>query len=149
LPVHKQVILLLIKKNYQNALELMNTKNHEGLEKEYILAINGLLETGDKAFSQGDYVAAGRAFRRVLDSYPVEPLIREKVSRNMRQIKSSLATTADRLMDQGLQEYRRGWLESAISKWKVLLTFSPGHREAKKALDTAKVQLQALHNLND
>jgi len=53
------------------------------------------------------------------------------------------------MMEQGLEEYRRGSLESAIRKWKVLLTIRPGHQEAKKALDTATVQLQTLQGMKD
>ena len=52
-------------------------------------------------------------------------------------------------MEQGLEEYRRGKLESAIKRWKELLAISPGHQEAKKALDTATVQLQTLQRIKN
>lgn len=148
-PLRSKVLFLLQKKNYRQAIELMNGRNREGLEREHILAINGLLEVGDDAFSLGDYAAAARAFKGVLDAYPVAPSLRERVSHDPKQIRSYLETCANRMMEQGLEEYRRGRLESAIGKWKGLLTFSPGHREAKKALNTATVQLQALQNLNN
>lgn len=148
-PVRNKVVSLLKKKNYRQAIELLNGRNHEGLEKEYILAINGLLEVGEDAFSLGDYAAAARAFKGVLDSYPVEPSLRGRVSHDPKQIRSFLESCANRMMEQGLEEYRRGRLESAIRKWKGLLTFSPGHQEAKKALDTATLQLQALQQMKN
>jgi hypothetical protein len=52
------------------------------------------------------------------------------------------------MMEQGLVEYRNGKLENAIMKWKDLLAINPDHQEAKKACDTATIQLQSLQNLN-
>lgn len=148
-PVRRKAVSLLEKKNYRQAIELMNGRNHEGLEREYVLAINGLLEVGEDAFSLGDYAAAARAFKEVIYAYPVEPSLRERISRDQKQIRSSMETCANRMMEQGLEEYRRGRLESAIRKWKELLKISPGHQEARKALDTTTVQLQALQRLKE
>jgi len=146
-PLRGKVISLLEKKNYRQAIELMNGRGREGLEREYLQAINGLLNVGDDAFALGDYAPAARAFKGVLDAYPVEPSYRGRVSHDPKQIRILLETCANRMMEQGLEEYRRGRLESAISKWKGVLTISPGCQEARKALDTATVQLQALQNL--
>jgi tetratricopeptide (TPR) repeat protein len=146
-PLRRKVVFLLERKNYRQAIELMNGKNHEGLEREYVQAINGLLEVGDDAFSLGDYAVSAHAFKGVLNAYPVEPSLRERVSHDPKRIRTILEVCVNRIMEQGLAEYRRGRLEYAIRKWKVLLTISPGHQEAKKALNTATVQLQALQNL--
>lgn len=146
-PLRKKVISLLEKKSYRQAIELMSGKNREGMEREYVLAINGLLEVGDDAFSLGDYAAAARSFKGVLDAYPVEPSLKERISYTPKQIRAYLETCANRLMDQGLEEYRRGKLENAISKWKGVLMINPAHQEARKSLDTATVQLQALQKL--
>jgi outer membrane protein assembly factor BamD (BamD/ComL family) len=148
-PLRRKVVSLLEKKNYRQAIELMNGKNREGLEKEYVQALNGLLEAGNDAFSSGDYGAAGRSFKMALNAYPAEPPLRDRVSHEPKQIRALLDACVNRLMEQGLEEYRRGNLESAIGKWKALLAIRPGHKEAKKALDTATVQLQALQNMKD
>jgi len=58
-----------------------------------------------------------------------------------------METCANRLMEQGIVEYRRGRLESAIRKWKGVLTITPGHQQAKKSIDTATIQLQELKKL--
>lgn len=146
-PQRRKVISLLEKKNYRGAIELMNGRNREGMEREFTQAINGLLEVGDDAFSRGNYAAAGRAFKTVFDAYPVEPSLRERVSHDPKQLRSNLEICANRLMEQGLEEYRRGRLESAVRTWKSVLVISPGHQQAKKSLDTATVQLQELQNL--
>ena len=147
--LRRKVGFLLEKKNYHQAIELMNGKNHEGLEREYILAVNGLLGVGSDAFSSGDYAAAARDFKWALNAYPVEPSLRDRVSYDPKRIRASLDACVNRMMEQGLEEYRRGRLESAIRKWKVLLAISPGHQEAKKALDTATVQLQELQSMKN
>jgi hypothetical protein len=146
-PLRKKVVSLLEKKNYRQAIELMNGKNREGLEREYILAVNGLLEAGNDAFSSGDYAAAGRAFKGVLNAYPVEPSLRDRVSHDPKRIRALQEACENRLMEQGLEEYRRGRLENAIGKWKALLAINPGHQEAKKALVTATVQLRSMKNM--
>src|SRR5450631_2096887 len=107
-PVRRKVVTLLEKKNYRRAFELMSGRNREGLEREYIKAINGLLEVGDDAFSLGDYAAAARTFKGVLDAYPVEHSLRERVSHDPKQIRSYLETCANWMMEQGLEEYRHG-----------------------------------------
>ncbi len=147
--LRRKVVFQLEKKNYRQALELLNNRNREGLEREYILAVNGLLEVGTDAYAAGDYAVAARAFRGVLNAYPLEASLRDRVSHDPKKIRALLDSCVNRLMEQGLEEYRRGSLESAISKWKVLLAIRPGHQEAKKALETATIQLQTLQSIKD
>jgi hypothetical protein len=148
-PLRKKVVSLLEKKNYRQAIELMNGKNREGLEREYILALNGMLEEGNDAFSSGDNAVAALNFKGVLNAYPVEHSLRDRICHDPKRIRALLEACVNRMMEQGLEEYRHGNLESAIRKWKELLAISPGHQEAKKALDTATVQLQTLQRMND
>jgi len=145
--LRRKVVSHLERKKYRQALDLMNGTNREGLEREYVLAVNGLLGAGNDAFASGDYAAAARAFKEALTAYPPEPSLRHRISRDQKQIRACMEACVNRMMEQGLEEYRRGRLESAIRKWKALLAINPGHREAKKALDTATVQLQSLQNL--
>ncbi len=145
--LRRKVAFQLQKKNYRQAIELMSGKNREGLEREYLLAVNGLLEAGNHAYAAGDYPSAARSFKWALNAYPVEPSLRDRVSHDPKRIAALLDACENRLMEQGLEEYRWGRLESAISKWKVLLAIRPGHQEAKRALDTATVQLQTLQRM--
>lgn len=147
-PLRRKALSLLEKKNYRQAIELMNGRYQDGLKREYILAINGQLEVGDDAFSLGDYLSAGHVFKEVLHAYPAETSLREQVSHDPKRIRILMETCSNRMMEQGLDEYRRGKLESAIRKWKGVLAINPGHQEAKKSIATATVQLQALRNMN-
>jgi len=146
-PLRRKVVSHLEKKNYRQAIELMNGKNREGLEKEYGQAVKGLLAVGNDAYAAGDYATAARSFKGVLNAYPLETSRRDRASHDPKKIRTLLDICVNRMMEQGLEEYRRGSLESAIRKWKVLLAIRPGHQEAKRALDTATVQLQTLQGM--
>jgi tetratricopeptide (TPR) repeat protein len=148
-PLRRKVVSLLEKKNFRQAIELLSGRNRDGLEKEYVLAVNGLLEAGDDDLSHGEYAAAASSFKAALDAYPAAPFPRERLSHDPKQIRASLEICANRMMEQGIEEYRRGRLESAIGKWKGVLAINPGHRQAKQSLDTATIQLQGLQNLKN
>jgi tetratricopeptide (TPR) repeat protein len=145
--LRKKAVSLLEKKNYRQAIEMMKGRYHDGLAREYVMAINGQLEVGDDAFSLGDYLPAAYAFKVVLDAYPAEPSLRERVSHDPKRIRVLMETCLNRMMEQGLEVYRRGRLESAIRKWKEVLAINPAHQEARKSIDTATVQLQSLQDL--
>jgi len=148
-PLKRKVLSLLEKKQYRQAIESMNGRYHEGLEKEFVLSINRQLEIGDNAYSAGDYSMAAHSYKSVLNAYPAEPALRKQIKHEPKKIRSNMEFCTSRMMEQGLSEYRCGRLESAIGKWKDLLTISPGNNEARKALDTATIQLQSLQNLKD
>ncbi len=152
--LRKKVSALLEKGSYRRALELMGGRNHPphpvaGMGREYVTAINGLIAAGNEFFSQGEYAAAGQSFKCALESYPVDPALRDKVQREPKRIREHLEDCSNRLMEEGLQEYRRGNLENAIRKWKEVLAFDAGHKEARKAIETATVQLRALQKMEN
>jgi hypothetical protein len=55
-----------------------------------------------------------------------------------------MKTCQKSLFESGLERYRSGDLNDAISIWKNILVFDPDHRETKKALDMAMLQLKNL-----
>jgi len=150
--LRNKVAALLEKKNYRRAIELMTDGHQPGspparMGREYVAAINGLAAAGEESLSRGDYAVAGQSFKLALESYPTEPSLRERMMRDPKQLKKQMDTCSNRLMEQGLMEYRRGNMENAIRKWKELVAFDPGHHEAKKALETATAQLRALQKM--
>jgi len=152
--LRNKVTSLMGKGNYRRAIELMCRNKHPGspaagLEQEYVAAVNGLVAAGEEYFTHGDYATAGRSFKWAIDSYPADPALWERLRWEPKQLKAHLEICSNRLMEEGLQEYRRGNLESAIRKWKGLIAFNAGHREAKKAIATATVQLRALKTMEN
>ena len=151
LVLRKKVISLLRKGNYRRAIVLTrgNSPGYPaaGLEQEYLSAVNGLIATAEEHFAHGDYATAGSFFKWAIDSYPADAALWERLKWEPNQLKARLETCSTLLMEEGLQEYRRGNLESAIRNWKKLIKFNPGHQEAKKAIATATVQLRALNGM--
>jgi len=150
--LHRKVASLLEKKSYRRAIELMCGENQPGypvagMGREYVTAVNGLVATGEESLSRGECGAAGLSFRWALDAYPAEPSLREKVVRDPKQVRGMMDGCSNSLMEQGLLEYRRGNLESAIRKWKEIVAFDPGNKEAKKSIETATAQLRTLQNM--
>jgi tetratricopeptide (TPR) repeat protein len=148
----KKIASLLEKRSYRRAIELMSGGNQPGspaagMGREYITAINGLITVGEEFLSRGDYAVAGQSFKWALESYPVEPSLRDRIRLDPKQLKKQMDTCSSRLMEQGLMEYRRGNLENATRKWKEIIAFDPGHKEAKKAIETATAQLRTLQNM--
>jgi tetratricopeptide (TPR) repeat protein len=150
--LRKKVAALMEKKNYRHALELMSGSQQSGppagrMDREYILAINGLVAAGEESLARGDYTVAGHSFRWALEYYPAEPSMRGRIARDTKQIKTRIYTCSNRLMVQGLVEYRRGNLENSIRKWREIVSFDPGNNEARKAIETATAQLRTLQNM--
>jgi tetratricopeptide (TPR) repeat protein len=150
--LRKRVTSLLEKRSYHRAIELMRSRKQPGtpvagMGREYIMAINGLIADGEESFSRGNYANAGNSFKWALEAYPSVPSLRERVRQDPKYLKNQMEICSSRLMEQGLMEYRRGNLENAIRKWKEVVTFDPGHMEAKKAIETATDQLRALQEM--
>ena len=151
--LRKKVAALLEKNSYRRALELMNGRANPGapaagMDREYLTAMNGMIATGEESLSKADYAVAGQSLRVVLDFYPVQASLRGKINRDQAQVRKQLETSGNRLLEQGLMEYRSGNLQNAISKWKEIITFDTGNKEAIKAIETATVQLRTLKNIN-
>lgn len=147
-----KVAPLLGKKEYAQALELMTRKDHPrsppaGMQREYLLAVNGLLESGETSLTAREYAEAGQAFTKVLAVYPVTPSLQGRVKWSAEQVAARVDSCSAKLMEEGLLEYRRGSLADAVRIWKELVAFNPEYRGARKAIETASRQLKALQAL--
>lgn len=151
LALRKKVNGLLEKRQYRRALEAVTGRQPnqpvEGMEKEYLCAVNGLLLTAEQAMEQLDYLLAGQNFTAALTAYPDDLSLRGQLKTSERRIKVHLNTCSNRLMEQGLVEYRKGDLDKAIRTWKTIIAFNGGYAEARKAIETATVQKKSLERL--
>lgn len=117
------------------------------LEEDYLQILQALTVAGEKNFQRGDYQQAGKVSRTLLDHFPREQALAARLPVSREMVAKRLQTCADRLMDRGLTEYRAGNLQQAIDTWKGILVFSPTHDGAKKAIQTAEIQLKNLRSL--
>lgn len=145
---------LLGKKQYRQALDVMGLHGRynqppTGLEREFVVAVNGLLETAEDALARNDYLCAGQSFRWALAAYPADKGLKHKVRSGARRIRIGLESCSVKLMDQGMQEYRQGALDKAIRTWQGILTFDEGYNEARKAIETATIQKNSLRAMEN
>lgn len=149
-----KIALLLEKKQYRAALEAMASYSRynqpsRGMEREFVAAINGLVETAEDALARNDYLCAGQSLRWALAAYPADKGLRHKIRSGARRMRIGLESSAAKLMDQGMQEYRQGALDRAIRIWQGILTFDDGNGEARKAIETATIQKKSLRAMEN
>jgi tetratricopeptide (TPR) repeat protein len=119
------------------------TKNEEIKgEKEYTIEINDLIRSAEKYLEKGEFEKSGIAFRNVLDNYPKEQSQRSRIRSSKESIESFIGTCSKELMGQGLLKYRNGNLAGAIETWKKILLFDPDYHDARRAIETASIQLR-------
>lgn len=153
--LRQKIIDLLDKQEYLQALNVINKEvNKKDLpeiyfEKEYIIAINELIGSGEESFRNEDYEHAGRIFRNVLEHYPREESLIIRLKRPPEVIESYIGICSEELMDKGLLEYRDGNLANAIGIWSEILLFNPDFPDAKKAIETATTQLKNLRSIEN
>ncbi len=119
-----------------------------GVRSGYIQTLETIKSNGDRAFERNDFETAGSVYELLLKHIPSvtrlngsSPLDREGLTV---KIKACVKT----LFENGLQQYRTGNLDQAISIWKGILVFDPSNEEVKRAVDVATLQLKNLQKTN-
>lgn len=110
----------------------------------YINAINTITKKGLGYFFNNDCENAGVTLRKALINFPSSKTLTAKIDYSPEKLNSYIQTCTERLMEEGLLEYREGNLEKALSTWRKILKFNPDYSETKKAIDTATKQLKNL-----
>ena len=149
--VKTQLAFLLDRRQYDEALNLITWDIKGGKDEliyanEYSRAINGLIFQGKKHLGSGEYEKSGSVFRRVLDDLPKNILLQNKVVGKKEKIKGYILLSSEKLMEKGLEMYREGNLGEAVFIWKKILKFNPDFAEAKRAIETASIQIDSLNS---
>lgn len=150
--IEGQIESLVQKGDYAGAVELIGNVDQKYVAEiqcsaSYIAALNGLADSGMQYFKEGDFTRAGMTFKCVVEHMSPDSSTNGKYTKTPENIRSLLIICEDRLMKQGLSQYRSGNLGDAIATWKDVLKLNPNHPEAKKALKTATVQLKNLEKI--
>jgi hypothetical protein len=137
---------------YQAALDVIDQErrrsgSHESLVEEQLQVLSKLSGAAAEFFEAGEYERSGRALRLLLNHFPREQSIAARLGVKRQDLQNRLELCAERLMAQGLVEYRAGNLPVAIATWKKVLAFHDSHAGAKKGIRTAEIQLQNLRAL--
>jgi tetratricopeptide (TPR) repeat protein len=148
----KQIAGHLQAGRYQAALDLIEKERRRSgsprlLEEEYLQVLRGLSAAGEASFAAGEYERSGQTWRLVLNHYPKERTAVDRLGINRQDLQDRLELCAERLMAQGLVDYRAGNLPAAIETWKKILVFYSDHDGAMRGIQTAEVQLKNLRAL--
>jgi tetratricopeptide (TPR) repeat protein len=144
--IDSQAQLAMKAGNFGKALETYQTalKDHLGdavWSARYVAIINEVKNAGDKALGVKDFALSGRVYALLLKNFPSFGERQPAVAFGKTDLADGIAVCRDGLTRAGLEEYRKGNLAKAIAVWEDLLAFDPDNAEIKKAVDTARVQL--------
>jgi tetratricopeptide (TPR) repeat protein len=114
------------------------------LKTEYLGTIEEIKAVGDKAYHNKDFARAGLVSSVLLKNYPSFEGLRPPVALSRESLQKTIAVCREALTKTGLTEYRKGNLAKAIAVWEGLLAFDPDNAEIKKAVTTARTQLNEL-----
>jgi tetratricopeptide (TPR) repeat protein len=98
----------------------------------------------DKALARKDFGAAGKGYSVLWHEYPLAQQAGLSLSFSRNVVEEGLKNCRAQLTREGLDQYRKGKLEEAISIWRELLQFDPENAEIQKAAETAEEQLKKL-----
>ncbi len=134
---------------YQKAIDLYQAEYERHpqdrvLVKEYLKSLEEIKMTADRALSREDFESAGKAYNVLLKNYPDFKGFKHMLSFDRAQLYSRFTNCKTALSKKGLQEYREGDLDEAISLWQDYLALDPHNADIKKALNTAKTQQKNL-----
>jgi tetratricopeptide (TPR) repeat protein len=135
--------------DYVKALEIhqASLKENPGdaeLAAKYRTTVNDIKAAGDMALGGKDFAQAGRVNVVLLKNFASFEGLRPPVAFNREALKDAVAACRESLTKTGLEEYRKGNLANAIAVWEGLLRFDPDNAEIKKAVNTAKTQLDGI-----
>ena len=105
----------------------------------YIKTLESIKSTGDLTFESGNFALAGSIYGVLLKHLSSLTRLNGSLS-----FGTKMKSCKKFLFENGLEQYRSGNLDQAISIWKSILAFDPENGEVKKAVETATLQLKNL-----
>ena len=150
--VRKKLADLIQNRDYTSAIDLImveikNGKHEITYDGLYVASINGLIENGMEYYSERDYGRAGIAFTKTIDNFPSSRSIAYRIKSSPKEIKPYIKTLTDKLMEEGLKEYRGGNLGNAIITWRKIVEYHPDCSEANKMIDITTIQMKNLKTI--
>ncbi len=113
----------------------------------YISFFESIKDQADLDFQRKDFASAGRTYRILLKNYSSSSHFEPVLSYNSTLLNTGVETCRRILFEDGLEQYRSGNLNQAISLWESILTFDPGNLEVKKAMSRAIRQARNLKQI--
>jgi tetratricopeptide (TPR) repeat protein len=110
----------------------------------YIRTLESIKGGGDRAFEKSDFALAGCVYGLLLKNYSSVGGLNGSLSFKREGLTARIRDCKKILFENGLDQYRSGNLNQAISLWRSILVFDPENQEIKKAVDMASLQSKNL-----
>jgi len=117
------------------------------IRRDYVRTLESIKSSGDRAFDRGDFALAGSVYEILLKHVSSVTHLNGSSPFNRETLTARIKTCKKNLFENGLEQYRSGNLDQAISIWKGILAFDPGNQEIKRVVDMATLQLQNLQKI--
>ena len=114
------------------------------VRSSYIKTLESIKSRGDRAFERTDFALAGYVYQILLKNFSSVNHLSSSFSFNREVLTRKIKSVKKILFENGLEQYRSGNLNQAISTWKSILAFDPENQEIKKAVDIAILQSKNL-----
>ena len=150
--IGEQVPAYLKAGEFQRALDICKEVHQKyprdpAVRSSYIQTLESIKSNGDRAFEKGDFALAGWVFEILLRHVSSVTPLNGSLSFERKGLSEKIKSCRKILFENGLEQYRSGNLDQAISTWKTILTFDPENQEIKKAVDMATLQLENLQKI--
>ena len=117
---------------------------HAEVASSYGRSVRQIKAAGDTALAEHDFARAAKIHAFLLKSAPTYKDLKPGVGFGPPELMKSLAASREGLIKAGLAEYRKGNMAKSIALWEVLLSFEPDNAEIRKAVATARTQLDEI-----
>ncbi len=114
------------------------------VRSDYIKTLESIKGSGDRAFEGSDFALAGSVYEIVLRNVSSMRRLNGSLSFSRESLTAKIEDCKKFLFENGLEQYRSGNLNQAISLWKSILAFDPENREIKRAVEMATFQFSNL-----
>lgn len=148
----KQAQYVLETRNFQGGIDVYRSlvqqyPSDKTVRNRYLSFLELIKGQADVDFERKDFAPAGRTYRILLKNYSSLNHLKRFLSYDAELLKARIETCRKILFEEGLEQYRSGDLNRAISTWKNVLTFDPENLEVKKATDKAIFQSESLKKI--
>jgi tetratricopeptide (TPR) repeat protein len=145
----KQALSYLAAGEFQKAIDIhievyKKYPEDAAVRSSYIRTLELIRSTADQAFERSNFELAGGIYGLLLKHFSSITYFNGSYRSDRRVLAEKMKTCKKILFENGLEKYRSGTLDQAISIWKGILAFDPEDQEIKKTLDIAILQS---HNL--
>lgn len=110
----------------------------------YIKTLEAIKDRADRAFERNDFVLAGCTYELLLKHISLATPLGRRLSLDREVLSKKIRSCKKILFENGLERYRSGDLNQAISIWKSILAFDPENEEIKRTVDTTILQSKNL-----